>query len=225
MARESLNPVDRGTLDDRVYQEIRRALMIGSFAPGTTITLQGLAHEVRTSIMPVRDALHRLVAEHALDLLPNRSIAVPMLTLERLGEIRDLRLALESMAATLAADRISDRELADMAAVYETMRGQRGLTADEYIVRNQDFHFAIYRAVGRPVLFAMIETLWLQIGPSLSETLRQSGRRFDLQHHEAVLVALRARNAKAAGRGVAAIILAVSDLVMSALQLEEARST
>lgn len=192
--------------------------MNGSFAPGTTITLQALAHEVRTSIMPVRDALHRLVAEHALDLLPNRSIAVPMLTPERLSEIRDLRLALESMAATLATDRISERDLVNLAAIHDRMHAQRRLPVGDYVAHNQDFHFTIYRAVGRPILFAMIETLWLQIGPLLSETIRQSGEVLDPRHHDAVLVALRARNAKAAGRGVAAMVLAVSDLMIGALE-------
>jgi DNA-binding GntR family transcriptional regulator len=124
------------------------------------------------------------------------------------------------MAAALAAGRLSDRDLADLAEIYEAMHGQRRTPAGDYLAQNQDFHFAIYRAAGRPVLVAMIETLWLQIGPLLSEAIRRGAHRLDPQHHHAVLVALRARNGKAAGRAVAAIVLAASDLMMGALQAD-----
>ncbi len=218
MTSESLNRIDRGTLHDRVYQEIRRALMSGDFAPGKTLTLKALAQEVGTSIMPARDALRRLATEHALDLLPNRSIVVPVLTPERLNEIRDIRLALESMAAALAAGRMSDRDLADLAEICEAMHGQRGSPPNDYLAQNHEFHFRIYRAASRPILVAMIETLWLQIGPPLNVAICRDAQRLDPQHYHAVLAALRARNGKAAGRAVAAIVLAVSDLLTGGLR-------
>jgi DNA-binding GntR family transcriptional regulator len=217
VTHEPLSKVDRGTLNDRVYYEIRRALMSGGFAPGTTITLQAFAEKVGTSIMPVRDALRRLVAERALDLLPNRVVAVPVLTPERLHEIRDMRLALESMAAALSAARIADRDLAQLASTYELMHGQRERLTANQLALNQDFHFTIYRAAGRPTLLAMIETLWMQFAPMLSEVVRQGGPGLAPQHHAAALAALRERNGRAAGRAVAAAILAASELIMTGL--------
>lgn len=216
IAGRALQKVDRGTLHDRVYHEIRRGLLNGTFAPGSSMSLQALAGRVGTSIMPVRDALRRLVIEHALDLRPNRMILVPVLTAERLNEIRDLRLALESMAAALSVGRITQRDLEELTSIAEKAGVQRELAAPNDLTFDQSFYFTIYRAAGRPIMLSMIDALWLQIGPLLSDTIRRTGKRLDPQHHHAALAALRDRNAKAAGRAIAAAVLASSELMIDA---------
>ena len=40
-------------------------------------------------------------------------------------------------------------------------------TAD-YLVKNREFHFSLYRACQMPTLVKIIESLWLQIGPLLT---------------------------------------------------------
>ena len=66
-----LAPVDRGTIQQRVYQQLREALMKGRFAPGDVVTLRSLADAFGTSAMPVREAVRQLVAERPeLELLP-----------------------------------------------------------------------------------------------------------------------------------------------------------
>ncbi|MGH6879708.1 MAG: GntR family transcriptional regulator [Hypericibacter sp.] len=213
-AGRALQKVDRGTLHDRVYHEIRRGLLNGTFAPGSTMSLQALADRVGTSIMPVRDALRRLVIEHALDLRPNRMILVPILTAERLNEVRDLRLALESMAGALSVGRITERDLEELTSIAEKAGGRRELATANDLMLDQSFYFTIYRAAGRPIMLSMIDALWLQIGPLLSDRIRRTGKRLDPQHHHAALAALRARNAKAAGRAIAAAVLASSELMI-----------
>src|SRR4051812_35242411 len=92
------------TLTQRVYQELRAALMRGDFLPGTALTLRGLAERLGTSIMPVREAVSRLAAEQALELQPNRAIVVPELSRREIGELWRIRCLIESDAAALAAE-------------------------------------------------------------------------------------------------------------------------
>ena len=73
--------------------------MAGRFQPGQTVTLRGLARSLGTSPMPVREALRRLIAERALDLGPNRSARVPVVTSAKYAEICEVRIALEGLAA------------------------------------------------------------------------------------------------------------------------------
>src|SRR5579863_5105990 len=70
----------RDSLHLRVYQELRRALIAGVFLPGQPVTLRQLVKSLGTSIMPVRDAVGRLIAAGALEMLPNRSVIVPLMT-------------------------------------------------------------------------------------------------------------------------------------------------
>src|SRR5690606_26080621 len=66
-----------------VYRELRNAIMSGAIMPGTTVTIRALAKALGTSQMPAREALRRLVAEHALEMLPNRTVKLPVVTGER----------------------------------------------------------------------------------------------------------------------------------------------
>ena len=51
---------------ERVYRELREAIVTGRFVPGRPVTLRGVAVELGVSPMPVREALRQLVAERAL---------------------------------------------------------------------------------------------------------------------------------------------------------------
>ena len=52
----SIQAVERETLNDRVYRELRTMIMSGGFEPGAEMTLRTLAQGLRVSLMPVRDA-------------------------------------------------------------------------------------------------------------------------------------------------------------------------
>ena len=82
-----LAPVGRETVQDRVYTELRRALIGGLFEPSQVLTIRGLADALATSTMPVREAVGRLITEKALEALPNRSVRVPPITLERMDDL------------------------------------------------------------------------------------------------------------------------------------------
>src|SRR5262245_23351728 len=81
----------KGSVQDRVYAELRRWLMVGRFLPGESITLRNLAAELGVSPMPVRAALRHLIAEGGFEMLPNRAVRVPHMTRERLLELLALR--------------------------------------------------------------------------------------------------------------------------------------
>ncbi len=98
------------TLNEEVYEELKQALISGKIAPGSTMTIRSLAQSFGISIMPVREALRRLVAEHVLVLLPNRSVALPVFTPERFHEITRIRTSLEGLAAEEGARHMSPED-------------------------------------------------------------------------------------------------------------------
>ncbi|KAG0755593.1 hypothetical protein G6F22_020562 [Rhizopus arrhizus] len=72
-----LDKQERVTVADQIYQQTRQLLMSGAVPPGEKITLRGLAAALNTSPMPVREAVNKLVAEGALEMLPSRGRRVP----------------------------------------------------------------------------------------------------------------------------------------------------
>jgi DNA-binding GntR family transcriptional regulator len=79
----------RETVRDLVYREIRRSLMVGTFAPGEKVSLRSLAEQAGTSLTPVRGTANRLIAEGAFRVLPNRSVVIPPMTEEKFVNRKD----------------------------------------------------------------------------------------------------------------------------------------
>jgi DNA-binding GntR family transcriptional regulator len=95
------------SLQQRVYENLRNSLIGGRFAPGKVLSLRRIAAANGVSPMPVREAVKRLISEGAIELLPNRTIAVPKLRRRDFMELTRVREMLEGHAAELAAGLVS----------------------------------------------------------------------------------------------------------------------
>lgn len=215
MASTGAGAIDRRTLDERVYEHLSSALMRGVFTPGQVLTLRGISEDLGTSQMPVRNAVSRLSVEHALDVQPNKSIRVPKLNRAQFHEVTDIRLALEPVAASLAAERIS---AADQAAIATLHHQMEGTDRDTYLVKNAEFHAAIYAQADRPMLAQMIRSCWLRVGPLFRQMMT---RRPDplLDYHRQAVQALAAGDPLAAA---AAIRQDIQDAAVSILDMIDA---
>jgi len=198
-----LGRVETSTLAQSVYNELRRALAVGVFVPGQAVSLRVLADQLGTSVMPVRQAINRLIAEGGLTMLPNRTVIVPRMTRRRFVELSRIRELLESEAAAVACGRLTAAQLGQL---LETNRAlvdhlRRGETKDA-LAANRDFHFHLYEAAAMPILLQMIDALWLQIGPFLQLSIDASLAGWDGGRHDEVLAALQRQDPVATRRAI-----------------------
>jgi DNA-binding GntR family transcriptional regulator len=176
------------TLAQQVYVALREWLVSGVLSPGEKLSLRTVAERLDVSMMPVREAVSRLVADRALEVLPNRAVRVPVLSLRQFRELTTIRLAIEGFAAERAAGLRGATELASMRRFDAAFRRQCGRArpdAAAAVKANRALHFAVYRAAQLPALLAIIEGLWLRIGPVLNLDLRGSPDRLKLGGAEA----------------------------------------
>ena len=195
--RGSLNPVARETLHDRVYAELRRSLIHGVFTTGQMLRIQDLAEQMQTSTMPVREALARLVSEHALEGLPNRSVRVPVITRERLEDLARARVLVEGQVTLLAMPHLTREDFAtlrDLTRECEAaFSGRNDASIRAATELNHAFHHHIYRAARSAVLLPLIESLWLQSGPYVHEAAFLHDEKQDpagTHHHWELIAAL-----------------------------------
>lgn len=161
------------SLQERVYRELRTAISGGRFTSGEVVTIRGLAEMLGTSPMPVREAVRRLVQDRSLEMLPNRSMRVPVMSSERFLQLTDARAVIEGHAAFRAAEAMNDRAFGAIRAANERMGvAIRQLDVVGVVDANREFHFEIYKASGSEVLLSVIDTLWQQSGPYLAVLLR-----------------------------------------------------
>lgn len=199
----SITPLVRDTLQERVYRQVSDLILDGEIAPGQVVTIQSLADAFGVSAMPVREALKRLTAANALTFVTGRSMGIPRLDLERLVDLRNVRVEMEGTAVRWAAERIDEPTLADVRRIFADM--DRAIAAGDvkgFLRGNRAYHFTIYRASGSPVLVNIIETLWLQISPYFN-LLRSSGHYVSSNaRHRALLAGLAGRDGEAAAEAL-----------------------
>jgi DNA-binding GntR family transcriptional regulator len=205
---EMLVPPGRETLQERVYMELKGAIMCGRFPPGQSLTIRSLATALRTSTMPVREALRQLVVEQGLENRANRSFAVPLMSRRRFEDLTRIRSEIEGYAGSLAATKIDTPTLKRVVEIErEMVEAEELQDRDRYIASNQHFHFTIYRAAGSEVLIPIIEMLWLQGGPYIKAVFIKGRRsKVNLSHHESILKALRRHDPSQARDMIAADI-------------------
>lgn len=212
---DGMNKIEHKTLNDRAYDEIKTGLITGRFAPGQILVIRTLAETYGISATPVREALQRLVAERMLEVLPNRSIAVPDLTVEKFVELARIRAALEGLAAELAAPRFGPADLRALSRLIEDI--DEAIAAGDgkaYVTLNQQFHFSLYERAGAPQLLRLIQDMWGQVGPffnGLFDDVDYIGRANE-QHLEIV-------RALADGDAAAARLHVVRDIEVAAESL------
>jgi DNA-binding GntR family transcriptional regulator len=186
--------ISHETLNEKAYQRLRNALMHGQFIPGEALTIRGLAARYGISATPIREALKVLVAEGALETLPNRSLKVPMLSPQSFEELRDIRLALEGLCGERATHHIAPATITELHRLFakmETIIADGDWTG--YLHVNELFHFTVYRAARSPMLLNYIESLWLRVGPYFNFLIDAVGFSKDANAgHDLILAALDA---------------------------------
>ena len=210
-----VSKLERETLHDRAYLELKKAIMSGAIRPGATITIRAMATALGTSPMPVREALRRLVAERALEMLPTRSVTLPLMTAERFDEISRLRIALEGLATEAGAQHLTREALRRLQQAHAEMNRMKNV--GEYLAKNQEFHFTLYQAAGMPVALQMIESLWLQAGPLLNLAIGEYGFEGAQDHHRELLDQLAKHNAKGARSAIEADITDAARIIRAYL--------
>lgn len=212
-----MQPVVRQAMHQSVYLELRRAIVAGQWPPGKVLTIRALAAELGTSPMPVREALHRLVAERAIEGRANRTIALPRLTSEEFMEIAQIRAELEGLAASVAAEKMTADRLAELTAINEIYAAQGDKDGKAALEANRLFHFTLYQGAEMPTLMSMIEGLWVRIGPILNFTVRGPNFAIALRHHGEILQALCDGDPLMTRAAVAADILEAASYIAEAL--------
>lgn len=160
-------PITRVNLSTRAEEYIRAALLAGKFAPGDRISLVSLAEALGISVTPVREAISRVAAEHALELAPGQTARVPPFDPVRYRELQDIRITVEGMAVERAAERITRGELSKIRqTLTRFLQASQEHEIEKLLLLSRDFRFQVYSAAQMPALVRIIEGLWLQSAPS-----------------------------------------------------------
>ncbi len=145
------------SLADKAYHEIRGLIVSLELAPGAVIDERELIERLEIGRTPVREALRRLSHEGLVEVYPRRGMFVTGVDVRELARLSEVREMLEPEAARLGAERATDKDREELAALLAELDagGSELMDLDERI------HRAVYRAAHNDLLEATLEQYYV----------------------------------------------------------------
>ncbi|MFC3031514.1 GntR family transcriptional regulator [Pseudoalteromonas fenneropenaei] len=132
------------TSSDKTFYRMRKEIVDGLIPAGTKLSEMELSTKYEVSRAVIREAINRLEACHLVERKANVGARVVSLSQAGLDELYRVREALEGMAARLAAQNMSDEEIAALNALlshhFDEVKGGESYYQEAGDV---DFHYRI----------------------------------------------------------------------------------
>jgi DNA-binding GntR family transcriptional regulator len=181
---------------DEVYKVLLDAISEGSLAPGTRITQEEIADQLAVSRSPVLQALRLLKKDGLVQDAPGRGLLVTPLDPTWIAHLYEIRGALDSLAASLAAQRGAKL---DKTLITQGRRASKGDDVKAMIDADWAFHSAIYIASGNPLIAETAHLHWVHLRRVMGAVLQSSAQRKSIwDEHAAIAEAIAAGDARRA---------------------------
>ncbi len=185
-----------------IYLALRERILSNDIEPGTRLVMRDVGNQYQASDIPVREALRMLERDGLVETAPYVGARVTTLTAKEVEETYFIRSHLESVATGLAADRITEDELAELDVLMTKMdaavEAQDGPTFSDL---NREFHRTIIASCGNDMLRELTMDIW-QRHSGFQRVFRKVPERLRISQseHEGIMASLRAHDSEEAAR-------------------------
>ena len=158
-------------LGDKVYQIILERILSLEYPPETVLVEKELCAELKVSRPPLKEAMVRLEEMNLVKTVPRFGTVVNRIDVNEIAHVYEVKLDLESLACSLAAQRITIEEirelerltsiLEEVAKKHEDLNSKAERVESFKSISKLDIevHSAIWRAAHNPVLEKILSNL------------------------------------------------------------------
>ena len=147
---------------DLAYIRVRELILSGELAPGAVLPQAALAQAIGMSTTPLREALRRLKQEGLVELDAHRDARVRPLDAGEARDLLEMRRSLDPLAASLAAQRRTEDDLADVRAALDGLEALDAAPSLAQLESHHRFHAAIHRASHNALLVETLDGIWVK---------------------------------------------------------------
>jgi DNA-binding GntR family transcriptional regulator len=150
------------SLSDRAYYAIRELIVTLELPPGSVVSERELMERLELGRTPIREALRDLARDRLVEVYPRRGIFVSGVDVGDIAGLSEVRVALESQAARLAAERRNDEDLTTTEALLAELRDTASEDNERQLIElDQRIHRHVYRCTHNPFLEATLEEYYV----------------------------------------------------------------
>ena len=208
-----IEPVGRPSVADQVFEELRRQILSLELAPGTKLSEVDVAGQMGVSRQPVRDAFYRLSKLGFLTIRPQRATTVTLISEAAVMQARFVRTALEIEAMRVAATRLAGADLDALETLVEAQReAMEAGDKPRFHALDDRFHMEICDRAGLGFVWDLVADRKAHTDRVRMLSLAFASR-LAWEDHVAILGALKAHDADAAGEAVRAHLSRIRDQI------------
>ncbi|WP_134700762.1 GntR family transcriptional regulator [Ammoniphilus sp. YIM 78166] len=160
MSKFSIEPIINETTKERVYRQIKNAVLHGQIPGNEIFTEVQLAEMLNTSRTPVREAILDLSKEGLITTVPRKGLQVRKITHSELEQIFLLRTSIESEIMKALTESITDEQLEVLSEICNLQEEAMNNNENErFINLDQEFHLNLVRFVK----FELVEQVLLNL--------------------------------------------------------------
>jgi DNA-binding GntR family transcriptional regulator len=191
-----LNLDEYKPLRDVVFENLRGAIVEGRLKPGERLMEVQLAEQLGVSRTPVRE----LELEGLVVMLPRKGAYVANMSLKDLIDVLEIRASLEGLAASLAAERITDEDIKKLESIVEEFKdGINESNVEALLRKDVEFHECIFKSTNNKKLHQLINSLWEQVYRFRVTYISDYDSTVNIiEEHKMILDAIKRRDSKLA---------------------------
>ena len=210
-------------LRELVCENIRQAIIDGTFSPGERLMEIQLADEMGVSRTPVREAIRKLELEGFVVMIPRRGTYVADISIKDITEIYEIRTCLDTLAAGLAAERITDEELEALnRLLVEIGQHIADNNMEKIVEADTAFHDILYQASRNERLRSIINNLREQLTGIRGRSMSYPGCLIEtMEEHRTLVDSIAARDSERAQEAARVHIENAEHTLMKSLTVEK----
>lgn len=192
------------SLLDRAYNEIKYRIITCRYRPGEVLSEASISTELKIGRTPIHQAIHRLMMDDLISILPRKGVMVRPVSIDEAMEIIGVRMITECYCARLAAERADDSELQRLQEILDASE-QPTQTRDveKLMLLDREFHDTLARAARNKVLADTLRNLHERSLRFWFISLRDPDHHHRvLAQHRAIVEALKSRKPEEAERAM-----------------------
>src|SRR5699024_3411116 len=195
-----LNLDEYKPLRDVVFENLRGAIVEGKLKPGQRLMEVQLAEQLGVSRTPVREAIRKLELEGLVVMIPRKGAYVANMSLKDVIDVLEIRASLEGLAASLAAERITDEDIKKLESIVEEFNDSINESDVEALLRKDvECHECIFKSTNNKKLHQLINSLWEQVYRFRVTYISDYDSTVNIvEEHKMILDAIKRRDSKLA---------------------------
>ncbi|MBE9523661.1 MAG: GntR family transcriptional regulator [Chloroflexi bacterium] len=185
---------------EQAYRQIKKQIVTTKLSPGAVISESDLMLELQLGRTPIREAIKQLQANSLVTITPRRGMFVAEITVTDLSKIFEVRIVIETLAAQLAAQRVTSTQLDQLRHLAETYKHTDQADKETLITLDCEFHSILAAATHNNFLqkdLMHYYDLSLRIWYLAIQSTQPKD--IDVDAHLKILLEIEAGNAEGAG--------------------------